>query len=325
MRNFESFLSPRFNEFLAYRQAMGYTTRSSRYGLRLFDRYLMDKKTDWDSLTPSFFLQMRADLSMEPTSVNQVLKTLRVFFQFLIRRGCIEQSPVQDIPLLRENITVPFIFSRKQTEELIKAVGKTVRKKESFFLIDLAMYLALLLLARCGLRISEPLKLLRYHYLKDDRILYIEKTKFSKDRLIPVPKAVSKEIDNYLCVRQALKPDDQNPYLLAGKNQQPLKDYQVRSLFHQAVRDIGLKQKRKVVRNMNFSRPIPHSLRHSFAINTLRGIIERKESAQEALPVLAAYLGHKKYHYSTVYLKVADAQSRNDLLHFTLWQEWKNI
>jgi site-specific recombinase XerD len=325
MKNFESFLSARFNEFLAYREAMGYTTRSSRYGLRLLDRYLIEKKADWNSLTPSFFLQMRADLSTEPTSVNQVLKTLRVFFQFLIRRGCIEQSPVQDIPLLRENITVPFIFSRKQTDLLIKAVGKKVRKEESFFLTDLAMYLAVLLLARCGLRISEPLKLLRHHYLRDDRTLYIEKTKFSKDRLIPVPKAVSKEIDNYLSVRHALKPDDQNPYLLAGNNQQPLKDYRVRSLFHQAVSDIGLKQKRKVVGNMNFNRPIPHCLRHSFAINTLRGIIERKESAQEALPVLAAYLGHKKYHYSTVYLKVADAQSRNDLLHFAIWQQWKNI
>jgi len=80
-----------------------------------------------------------------------------------------------------------------------------------------------------------------------------------------------------------------------------------------------------VVGNMNFSQPIPHSLRHSFAVNTLSAIIERKESAQEALPVLAAYLGHKKYHYSTVYLKVADAQTRDDLLDFTLWQEWKNI
>ena len=325
MRNFESFLSPWFNEFLAYREAMGYTTRSSRYGLRLLDRYLMEKKADWDSLTPSFFLQMRADLSMEPASVNKALKTLRVFFRFLMRRGYLEQSPVQDVPLLRENITVPFIFSRKQTEQLIKAVGKTVRRKESFFLTDLAMYLAVLLLARCGLRISEPLKLLRHHYRKDDRTIYIEKTKFKKDRLIPVPKTVSKEIDNYLSVRQTLKPDDQNPYLLAGKNQQSLKDYQLRSVFHQAVRDIGLKQKRKVVGNMNFSQPIPHSLRHSFAINTLRDIIERKESAQEALPVLAAYLGHKKYHYSAVYLKVADAQCRNDLLDFTIWQEWKNI
>ena len=76
---------------------------------------------------------------------------------------------------------------------------------------------------------------------------------------------------------------------------------------------------------MNFNPPIPHSLRHSFAINTLRGVIESGKSAQEALPVLAAYLGHKKYHYSAVYLKVADSQARSDLFDFTIWQEWKKI
>ena len=325
MRNFESFLSPRFNEFVAYRKAMGYATEHSINSLHLFDRYLIDKGADWDSLTPVFFLQMRSDLPMEPVSANSVLMTLRVFFRFLLRRNYVQQSPVQDVPLLKENITVPFVFSPEQTNQLITAVEKRVRREESFFLTDLAIYLALLLLARCGLRISEPLKLLRHHYRKEDRTLYIEKTKFKKDRLIPIPKTVRKELDNYLSVRQALKPDDRNPYLLAGKNQESLKDYQVRSVFHQAVQDIGLEQKRRVVGNMNFSQPIPHSLRHSFAVNTLSAIIERKESAQEALPVLAAYLGHKKYHYSSVYLKVADAQNRNDLLDFTLWQEWKNI
>jgi len=325
MKNFESFLSHQLNEFLAYRQAMGYAVKHSRSHLFIFDRYLLDKEAVWDSLTPAFFLQMRADLHMEPVSVNTVLLTVRVFFRFLLRRGHVEKSPVQDVPLLKENVTVPFVFSPEQTEQLMTAVGKRVRRTESFFLIDLAMYLAILLLARCGLRISEPLRLLRHHYRTDDCTIYIEKTKFKKDRLIPVPKAVADEINNYLSVRDRLKPDDKNPYLLANKNQSPLNDYQVRFAFHQAARDIGLNQQRRVVGNMNFLQPSPHSLRHSFAINTLRAIIERGESPQSALPVLSAYLGHKKYHYSTVYLKVADAQSRNDLLDFTMWQEWKKI
>ena len=55
MRNFESFLSPRFNEFVAYRKAMGYAIEHSINSLRLFDRYLMDKGADWDSLTPLLF------------------------------------------------------------------------------------------------------------------------------------------------------------------------------------------------------------------------------------------------------------------------------
>ena len=90
---------------------MGYATEHSINSLHLFDRYLIDKGADWDSLTPVFFLQMRSDLPMEPVSANSVLMTLRVFFRFLLRRNDVQQSPMQDVPLLKENITVPFIFS----------------------------------------------------------------------------------------------------------------------------------------------------------------------------------------------------------------------
>ena len=325
MKHFESFLSTLFDEFLGYRKDMGYVVKHTRAKLFIFDRYLLDKEAVWDSLTSSFFLRMRADLQMEPVSINQILLTLRVFFRFLLRRGYLEKSPVQDIPLLRENITVPFVFSPDQTDRLITACNNRIRRTERSFLTDFALYLALLLLARCGLRISEPVRLLKHHYRRDDYTIYIEKTKFKKDRLIPIPKAVADEVNNYLSVREHLKPDDKNPYLLANKNQSSIKAEQVRYAFHQAVKDIGLNQHRKVVGNMTFLQPSPHSLRHTFAINTLKAIIERGESGQAALPVLSTYLGHKKYLYSAVYLKVADARSRNDLLDFTMWQKWKKI
>ena len=69
--------------------------------------------------------------------------------------------------------------------------------------------------------------------------------------------------------------------------------------------------------------PVQNGIRHTFAVNTLRNIIERKGSAQNALPVLATYLGHSTYICSSVYLKIADAKSRNNLYDFTIWQEWK--
>ena len=74
---------------------------------------------------------------------------------------------------------------------------------------------------------------------------------------------------------------------------------------------------------MTFNGPVPHGLRHSFAINTLASIIERGESPQDALHVLAAYLGHVNYLCTAVYLRIADAQSRNNLYDFTIWQDWK--
>ncbi len=323
MKPFESFLSAQLNEFLTYRESLGYTMRRRRSHLIAFDRYLKDTDANWNSFEPSFFLRMRADLGKEPRHTNQILIITRVFFQFLLRRGYLEENPLQDVPLLKENVSIPFLFSPEQTDQLLAAFCKRIRGRKEFFLSDLAMYLAILLLARCGMRISEPLRLMRQHYRRDDGTLYIEKTKFKKDRLIPAPIAIITEIDNYLAVRRHLQLDDQNPYLLAGKKEKPLSEYQVRSVFHQAVKNIGLQQQRRVMGNMTFNPPVPHSLRHSFAINTLRKIIERGDSAQDALPVLAVYLGHSTYFCSSVYLKITDAKSRNDLYDFTVWQKWK--
>ena len=173
------------------------------------------------------------------------------------------------------------------------------------------------------MRISEPLRLRRHHYRRDDRTLYIEKTKFCKDRLIPIPKDVVSEIENYLSVRKSILPHDDSPFLLVRTDQKPATDNQVRFLFHKGVKEIGLDQPKRVVGNVNFLKPTPHSLRHGFAVNTLLKIKERRGNPQHALPILAAYMGHSEYKYTSVYLRVTDAIRRKNLVDFSLWQEKK--
>ncbi|MHA1939799.1 MAG: tyrosine-type recombinase/integrase [Candidatus Thorarchaeota archaeon] len=320
MKNFESFLSPMLNEYLLYRQNLGYNIKVLRSHLRIFDHYLRETNVRWESLNPFFFLEMRTHLYLEAVSVNKVITALRSFYKFLIRKGYVEENPLRDIPLLKENTIVPFIFSPEQTSLLLSAVCKTIQRKQRTFLTELSTYLAIVLLARCGMRISEPLKLHLRHYRRDDATLYIEKTKFKKDRLIPIPKAVATQIDNYLSVRQSLQPDNNNIFLLAGKGVKPLTDNRVRYIFHQAVKQIGIRHPRKVMGNMTFNPPTPHSLRHSFAINTLIAIKQRGQSTQNALPVLSQFLGHSNYMYTAIYLKAADAKSRKDLFDFTPWK-----
>jgi len=323
MKPFESFLASQLNAYLVYRENLGYTCLPSRAHLLIFDRYLRQTGADWNSLQPAFFLEMRARLTMESRSVNRVLSSARVFFHFLVRRGEMAHNPLRDVPPLKENTIVPFVFSPGQVDQLLELVCKGIRKTKGCFLTDLAIYLTILLLARCGMRISEPISLLRDNYRREEATIYIEKTKFRKDRLIPVPQAVITQIENYLSVRKTLRRNDDNPYLLAGRRHKPLSDSIVRSVFHNAVKEIGLDQPRRILGNVNFSQPTPHSLRHSFAVTTLKSVKERGESAQNALPVLAAYLGHSDYKHTSVYLRVADAATRENLVDFALWQKRK--
>ncbi len=64
-------------------------------------------------------------------------------------------------------------------------------------------------------------------------------------------------------------------------------------------------------------------LRHSFAVNTLKAVRMRGGSAQNALPVLAAYMGHSDYKYTIKYLKVVDAGHRDALVDFSVFKSKK--
>jgi integrase len=239
----------------------------------------------------------------------------------LIRKGIYAQNPLQDIPELPENDSIPFIFSPQQIDQLLSAVCKRLRQTKRYYLKDLSQYMAILLMARCGLRISEPLRLSRHHYRPKEKTLYIEKTKFKKDRLIPLPMAVATDMENYLAVRDVLLAEQQNPFLLAGFKQRALNDSTLRNHFHRAVEDIGLKQPRQIIGKMTFSSPTPHSMRHSFAVNTLNAVKHRGNCPQNALPVLATYMGHSEYRYTTQYLKVLDAKQRQGLFCFARSQK----
>lgn len=318
MKPFESLMAPKLEAYIAYRQTLGYTDKNLRSLLLPFDEYLKDKKADCYSLEPSFFLELRKKLKGKPHRVNGILCAVRGFFQFLVRQGGYQENPLQDIPPYAEGAYIPFVFSPEDIEQLLRAIQKRLRKTEKYFLKDMAVYLGILLMARSGLRISEPLRLLRTHYRSNEGTLYIEKTKFKKDRLIPVPKSAMVEIENYLSVRKAFLCDDQNPYLLAGQKQKAISTKQIYRVFHQSVKDIGLDQPRRIIADTTFGSPTPHSLRHSFAINTLKRIKALGKSPRDALPVLATYMGHRKYRYTAVYLKVLDAEQRHGLVDFAI-------
>jgi integrase len=317
MNQFESFLAQQLEQYVIYRHKLGYAMKASLSHLKTFDRYLKQKQAEEVLLPPSFFMGLQADLKIEPRSVNRIVASVRVFFNYLVRTGAYSQNPLKDIPYLPENDIMPYIFTPEQVNLLLSAVSARIRKvSRGKYLMDLSCYMAVVLLARCGLRISEPLRLRLNHYRFDEKTIYIEKTKFKKDRLIPLPRSAATELENYLAVRRRLLGDGVNQYLLANYTGRGLNDNRVRVVFHRAVSDIGLDQPRQVIGNLNISSPTPHSMRHSFAVNTLKRVKERGKSTQNALPVLAVYMGHSEYKHTIKYLKVLDAQQRLGLVNF---------
>ncbi len=318
MKRFKSFLSGEMEDFIEYRLQLGYSVGTMVHHLKIFDRYVVEKNTTWASFNPFFFLEFRASLNYENRSKNMGLRMVKMFFNFLIRKDLIQDNPLLEIAQLPKNQIVPFIFSPEETDLLLNGVIKLMRRAEPFYLGDFSAYISFLLMARCGLRISETLNLLKTNYLPEERTIYIEKTKFKKDRLIPIPKAVAAGINSLLTVRQLFLDKEDNPVLLVKRNQTRLLKSYMDLRFKEVIKYINLNQPRKVIGTTNFCAPSHHSLRHSFAVNTLKRIKQQGKSPQNALPVLAAYMGHSEYRYTTKYLKVLDAEHRRQMFDFSM-------
>lgn len=324
MKPFESFLAAQLDGFLRYRQDLGMTTRSLRGYLLILDHWLKKQNIPPGAIEPCFFLNLGGDLNVEPGTVNKIIDAARALFNYLVRMGACETNPLRNMPYVKPYRFVPFVFSVPQTDALLKAACAQIRRHPRCFVHDVAVYTALVLLARCGLRIGEPLRLYREQFRQPENTLYIEKTKFKKDRLIPVPQAVARQLKNYLALRKTLITNDDNPYLLVGaRPNHRLTDYRLRCAFHQAVTAAGLDTTRQIIAKTIFSAPVPHSLRHSFAVNTLMRISQAGKSAQNALAVLAVYMGHSDWRFTAKYLTVLDATQRNRLLAFAAAHQWK--
>jgi integrase/recombinase XerD len=318
MIEFKSFLSKDLEDYLEFRTAAGFRCKNPRWFFATLDRYVIENDSKFRDLKPAFFLDFREHFEAEPGTINKVFIFLGGFFDYMVRMEKMRENPIANIPALSENHYIPFVFSPDQVDALLLAVQQQIRNtRECFFVRDLAVYTALCLMARLGLRISEPFRVMDRHYRRDEMTLYIEKTKFNKDRLIPIPKIALPEIDNFLSVRNAfIGRQTNNTHLLTVRPGVIASKFVAYKYFHRAVERIEIDRPKTTIGNVTFGQPRPHSLRHSFAVNTLKDVRRRGRSAQNALPVLAAYLGHTDWRYTMKYLKVIDAEQGEALVDF---------
>ncbi len=316
MKPFESFFADRFEEFLKYRHDLG-LKGSARSLLRRFDRYLVEQDADWQDLCPRFFLDFQRSIPGEGRIVNSFLSITNGFFKFMVRREYLEDNPLQDIPSKPENRYVPFILSPENVDRLLDGIKAGIRQTEKSFFFDYSIYIAISMIARCGLRISEPLNLSVSSYRPQEKTIYIEKTKFHKDRLIPLPLKMATDLGNYLNLRSRYISNRKFLFSRTLPGEQLTSRF-IYPVFRRALIQIGQDQPRRIIGTTTFGAPRIHSLRHSFAVNTLNNIKKRGGDPQKGLPVLSAYMGHRKYSYTSLYLRMIDAKQHNNLVDFTL-------
>lgn len=149
------------------------------------------------------------------------------------------------------------------------------------------------LLASTGMRSGEALRLDRSDADLAEGILHIRRTKFRKDRLIPVHPSTLAVLRDYARHRDAtfLAPDTAAFFISARGTR--LSQSGLGAAFR-AARSLAGLDGRKPLR--------PHDLRHRFAIKRLEIWHRERVDVRAMLPVLATYLGHGCYTDTAYYV-----------------------
>jgi integrase len=149
------------------------------------------------------------------------------------------------------------------------------------------------LLASTGLRSGEALRLDRADVDLGGGILHIKKTKFRKDRLVPVHATTLAALRDYAWHRDAAFPAPKDPAFFLSSRGNRLSPSGLQTAFNAACTLAGL-DRDKALR--------PHDLRHRFAVTRLALWHRDNADVQALLPLLATYLGHARYSDTAYYV-----------------------
>jgi integrase/recombinase XerC len=216
-----------------------------------------------DALTVRLYLA-RFHRTLRPSSRNRRLSAVRSFYRFRVRIGAVPRDPTEGLPGPRPERKLPSPLAPEECEVLIEAPSERPRD-ERLVKRDRALFD---LLYGAGLRVGELVDLSVRDFDPDRREVRV-RGKGRKERVVPVPGAAVRSLNEYLDLRR--RPGFFSEPLFLNARGGRLGDRGVRKLLRQRLLEAG------VGRHAS-----PHALRHSFATHLLDADVDLR-SIQELL------------------------------------------
>jgi integrase len=236
------------------------------------------------------------------------MRIIRHFLLFHAR--CHPETPIPDpvtFPKPSRPITPRLVTAGEMARLLTTAELLPVSARNP--LRGPAIRLALILLFCCGLRRGELLRLRVRDFDDREAVLHVERTKFYKSRLVPLPSTVADEVRRYLERRP--EPRSPDAPLLASD---PRPGHETPYGIHALTENWQLVCLTAGVVTERGRPPRLHDLRHSFAVAALDRWYQQGVTVQSRLPHLATYLGHANVVSTHYYLHLSSelGQSAGD-------------
>jgi len=289
MSAFTKILAEKVENYIELRRSLGYSFKKQAATLRALARYVESEQLS-GPLTRDMALNFV--LSIEGEANGRAIRhgVLRRFGEYLaVYDAGTEALDPRALPRSRA-IPPPRILSDEELAALIAACRRLSpmaphRGRTLTTLVGL--------LASSGLRSGEALRLDRADVDLISGVLSIKKTKFRKDRLVPVHATTLAALRLYARHRDGAFPTPKDGAFFLSSRGVRLSATGLYRAFGTACKLAGL----------DIGQPLrPHDLRHRFAVTRLAAWHREKADVQALLPLLATYLGHACYTDTAYYV-----------------------
>lgn len=261
--------------FLRYleieRNVSAHTIRAYKRDLKDFLEYfsVSTQPDAIDMIDIRGFISEQINKRKSKTTILRKLATLRSFFAYLYREGCIKVNYARFVPAPKAPRHLPNFLS-------VDDVFNLVQTPEGIGLLPVRDRAILELLYSSGLRVSE-VEGLNIDDLNIRESMVKVRGKGKKERIVPVGSKAMEVLKSYLVERKLYKRkkevSDSNNALFLNRNGERLSDRQIRRIVVKYARLIGIS-----------GQIGPHTLRHTFATHLLFGGAD--------LRVIQELLGH---------------------------------
>ncbi len=289
MSVFAKMLAEKVQSYIELRRSLGYAFKKQAATLRAFVRHVESERLD-GPLTKAMALDFV--LSFIGAANGRAIRhgVLRRFCEYLAvydartevldRRAFPRSRAIPPPRILSDEEMALLIASCRQISPTIPQRGRTLATLVG-------------LLASTGLRSGEALRLDRADVDLVGGILQIRRTKFRKDRLVPVHKTTLTALRQYVRHRDATFPVAKDCGFFLSSRGNRLSSAGLHVAFNAACKLAGLDN----------GKPMrPHDLRHRFVVTRLATWHRENADVQALLPLLATYLGHVRYSDTAYYV-----------------------
>lgn len=281
--------------FVAIKRRLGHRYRKEAKHLHSFLRFLGSRDVATASqLSVRVMLDWAAArFGVHPLTWNGELSAVSIFMDHLRSLGRVRNNICW---FLRQRYTSnfrPYIFSREELHRIFFVPPKPPSWR--------ARAIVYFVLYACALRVSEGCRLRMRHLDAEKGTLFIQESKWFKDRLLPLAPQTLDRLRRYVRDRRGgAGADDPLFVKLTGE---AYDRKQMEGSFTKDLRRLRMYRPTHEKDGIRYGSTRLHSLRHSFAIHRLLKWYREGADVQAVLPLLSTYLGHSDVRYSQVYLK----------------------